>query len=83
MQSTLVTTAQASAAAPKTTLYVGGLEGEEYLRQSVALAQAWASTPSRRVTLEVCAQADHFSLVAPLEDPQSALIQRMLRTIRA
>lgn len=65
------------------TLYVGGLEGEEYLRQSVALVQAWASTPSRRVTLEVCAQADHFSLVAPLEDPKSALIQRMVRTIRA
>ena len=65
------------------TLHVGGLEGEEYLRQSVALAQAWASTPSRRMALEVCAGADHFSLVAPLEDPRSALVSRMLQTIRA
>lgn len=63
------------------TLHVGGLEGEEYLRQSVALAQAWACTPSRRVALEVCADADHFSLVAPLEDPQSALVRRMAQAI--
>lgn len=64
------------------TLYVGGLEGEEYLRQSVALAQVWSSAPSRRVALEVCAQADHFSLVAPLEDPQSALVKRLLQHIQ-
>jgi arylformamidase len=59
------------------TLYVGEREGEEYLRQSVALAQAWPSTTARRMALEVMAEQDHFSLVAPLEDPTSVLVARM------
>ncbi|MEY4863479.1 MAG: hypothetical protein RLZ51_1574 [Pseudomonadota bacterium] len=63
------------------TLYVGGLEGEEYLRQSVVLAQAWPSTPSRRMALEVVGGANHFSLVDPLADPASALVRRMCQTL--
>ena len=58
-------------------LLVGGAEGPEYLRQSVDLAAAWGSTPTRRVTVEVVAGADHFSLVDPLADPQSAMVARM------
>lgn len=63
------------------TLYVGGLEGEEYLRQSVALAQTWPSNASRRMALEVVESENHFSLVAPLEDPDSALARRMAQTL--
>jgi len=51
------------------TLWVGGREGPEYLRQSVALAAAWGSEGPRRMRVEVMAGADHFSIVAPLADP--------------
>jgi arylformamidase len=64
-------------------LLVGGAEGAEYLRQSVDLAAAWGSTPSRRVTVEVVAGADHFSLVDPLADPQSATVARMCAAMGA
>jgi arylformamidase len=64
-------------------LLVGGAEGAEYLRQSVDLAAAWGSTPSRRVTVEVVAGADHFSLVDPLADPQSATVARMCAAMAA
>lgn len=63
------------------TLYVGGLEGDEYLRQSVALAKIWPSTLSRRMALEVVGGANHFSLVDPLADPDSALVRRMCQTL--
>jgi arylformamidase len=51
------------------TLWVGGREGPEYLRQTVALAAAWGSAGARRVRAEVIADRDHFSIVAPLADP--------------
>jgi arylformamidase len=63
------------------TLLVGGREGDEYLRQAVALAQAWPSTAQRRTRLEVQADEDHFSLVAPLQDPDSALVGRLCEAI--
>jgi arylformamidase len=59
------------------TLLVGGREGPEYLRQAVALAEAWASSSTRRTLLEVQADQDHFSVVAPLEDPDSVLVRRL------
>jgi arylformamidase len=63
-------------------LLVGGSEGPEYLRQSVALASRWGSTEARRVTLEVVADADHFSLLDPLADPDSVLVHRLCRAMQ-
>lgn len=60
------------------TLRVGGLEGPEYRRQATDLAAAWGSNGSRRVRVEVVSDADHFSIVAPLADPESALVGELL-----
>jgi len=65
------------------TLWVGGKEGPEYLRQSVDLMAAWGTDGSRRVRTEVLAGDEHFSIVAPLADPGSVLAQRMVRTMGA
>ncbi|RPH45584.1 MAG: alpha/beta hydrolase [Burkholderiales bacterium] len=65
------------------TLLVGGAEGPEYLRQSADLAAAWASDDARRVRMEVAAGADHFSIVAPLADPGSATVLRMVAAMGA
>jgi arylformamidase len=65
------------------TLLVGGAEGPEYLRQSADLAAAWASDDVRRVCMEVVAGADHFSIVAPLADPTSVTVRRMLAAMGA
>jgi arylformamidase len=64
-------------------LWVGGLEGPEYLRQSAALAAAWGSDDARRVRMEVAAGADHFSIVGPLADPGSALTGRLVAAMGA
>ncbi|HYF57666.1 MAG TPA: alpha/beta hydrolase [Burkholderiaceae bacterium] len=60
------------------TLLVGGAEGAEYLRQSVELGAAWGSDARRRVRVEVTSGDDHFSIVAPLADPGSALVARLV-----
>jgi arylformamidase len=65
------------------TLWVGGAEGPEYLRQSVDLMAAWGTDGNRRVRAEVFAGENHFSIVAPLADPGSMLAQRMARTMGA
>lgn len=59
------------------TLWVGGEEGPEYLRQSADLAAAWGSDASRRVRLEVLAGEDHFSIIAPLDEPDSPMVRRI------
>ena len=63
------------------TLRVGGLEGPEYLRQASDLAAAWGSNGTRRVRVEVVSDADHFSIVAPLADPASALVGEVLASM--
>jgi arylformamidase len=63
------------------TLRVGGLEGPEYLRQASDLAAAWGSNGTRRVRVEVVSDADHFSIVAPLSDPSSALVGEVLESM--
>lgn len=67
-------------------LWVGGLEGPEYLRQAVDLAATWGSATdapgARRVRVEVVDGADHFSIVAPFVEPGSAASARLARTIR-
>ena len=54
---------------------VGGDEGVEYLRQSQGIVDAWsAHIPTR---FEALPGANHFTAVAPLADPQSAMVLRL------
>ena len=54
---------------------VGGDEGVEYLRQSQSIVDAWGvHIPAR---LEALPGANHFTAVAPLADPQSAMVLRL------
>jgi arylformamidase len=54
---------------------VGGDEGVEYLRQSQSIVDAWgAHIPAR---FEALPGANHFTAVAPLADPQSAMVLRL------
>jgi arylformamidase len=52
--------------------FVGEWEGDEYLRQSQSIAQAWGGTCG------IIPDADHFTAIAPLEDGSSP----MMRAIR-
>jgi arylformamidase len=58
---------------------VGGLEGPEYLRQSVELVTGWQSAGERTVALQVARDHDHFSIVMTLGDPVDPLT-RMIAT---
>ena len=51
---------------------VGGEEGLEYERQTRAIASAW------RGDWDVVGGANHFTIVAPLTDPGSAMVRRAL-----
>ena len=52
---------------------VGGAESGEFLRQSRDMAAAWGGS------CEVAPGANHFTVVAPLADPGSALVARAKR----
>jgi arylformamidase len=56
---------------------VGGAEGEEYIRQSRSIAEAWGGT------WEAVDGANHFTVVPPLADPESPLVATALRLIAA
>ena len=49
---------------------VGGAESAEFLRQTRDFAAAWGGTA------EALPGADHFTVIAPLADPESALTRR-------
>lgn len=49
---------------------VGGAESGEFIRQSRDMAEAWAGS------FEAAPGADHFTVIAPLADPESALVAR-------
>ena len=57
-------------------LVVGGAESGEYHRQSAALAQTWgrAGTATR---YQSAPGGNHFTVIAPLADPDSALTARI------
>jgi len=59
------------------TLWVGGTEGPEYLRQAFDLAAAWGTDARRRVRAEVLVADNHFTVIEPLADPDSPLARRM------
>lgn len=58
-------------------LHVGDKEGDEYIRQSAALAHAWRKGRCPPV-LHVQAREDHFSIRAQLGVPNSGLVKSML-----
>lgn len=61
---------------------VGSEEGEEYLRQSADLVQAWRSGGHRRTRLEVLDRVDHFSIVTQLDDPDSLVTRTLVSALR-
>jgi arylformamidase len=54
---------------------VGGLESEEFKRQSRIIAQAWQGTAQTRY--EEIAGTNHFTVIDALADPQSAMVARV------
>ena len=53
---------------------VGGLESNEFLRQSRLITQAWQNSAKTRY--EEVAGMNHFTVIDPLADPQSAMVAR-------
>jgi arylformamidase len=55
---------------------VGGNESAEYFRQSRTIVEQWARTgiPTRFGTVP---DANHFTAIAPLADPASAMVVRL------
>jgi arylformamidase len=56
---------------------VGGAEGAEYERQSRSIADAWGGT------WESVPGANHFTVIAPLTDPDAAMTQLLAAMCRA
>jgi arylformamidase len=56
---------------------VGGAESSEFLRQSRIIVDQWgrAGVATR---YEAIADANHFTVIEPLADPQSAMVMRLL-----
>jgi arylformamidase len=57
--------------------YVGALESPEFLRQSRLIAEAWGKS-GVATRYEEVAGTNHFTVLAPLTDPGSAMVQRLL-----
>ncbi len=55
---------------------VGALESSEFLRQSKTIAEAWRQGMAR-TRYEEIAGANHFTVVDPLNDPNSAMTARV------
>jgi arylformamidase len=61
---------------------VGAEESSEYLRQSRTVAERWG-TAGVRTRYEAVAGANHFTVIAPLADPASAMTLRLVELLRA
>lgn len=59
---------------------VGGEESSEYLRQSAAIVAAWGEAGAAARYEEV-AGANHFTVIAPLADPESAMCERVKQLV--
>ena len=60
----------------------GGLESDEFKRQSRVLAEAWGQD-GVKTRFEAIAGTNHFTVIDPLADPQSAMTARVAELARA
>jgi len=60
---------------------VGGDESAEFIRQSRAIAESWGAA-GVETRFEVVPQANHFTVIAPLADPSSAMTRRVAELAR-
>lgn len=60
---------------------VGGAESGEYHRQSRAIAEAWGEA-GVKTRYEAIEGANHFTVLAPLADPDSAMVARIAAMAR-
>lgn len=56
--------------------WVGGAESAEYLRQSRTVAETWGKQGAETAYYEI-AGANHFTVLDPLNDPESRISQRL------
>ncbi|WP_417693239.1 alpha/beta hydrolase [Roseibium sp.] len=56
---------------------VGGAESSEYLRQSRQLVEKW-SADGASAELDIVPDANHFTVIAPLADPNSDLVDHLV-----
>lgn len=59
---------------------VGGEESSEYLRQSAEIVRVWGEA-GVETRYEEIAGANHFTVIAPLADPASAMCERLQQLI--
>jgi arylformamidase len=59
---------------------VGALESNEFLRQSLIIADAWGKA-SVATRFEAIAGANHFTVLDALTDPNSAMVARLLALV--
>jgi arylformamidase len=59
---------------------VGGLESSEFKRQSHLIVEAWRGTAETRY--EEVPNTNHFTVIDPLADPQSAMTRRVAELAR-
>jgi len=59
---------------------VGGLESDEFKRQSRLIAEAWRTQAQTRY--EEIAGLNHFTVIEPLADPQSTMTARVVELAR-
>lgn len=55
---------------------VGGVESSEFIRQSRTIAEVW-SKAGVITRFEAIAGANHFTVIEPLSDPDSAMVERL------
>ncbi|HEX2652623.1 MAG TPA: alpha/beta hydrolase [Xanthobacteraceae bacterium] len=59
---------------------VGALESSEFLRQSREIADVWGRT-GVTTRYEAIADANHFTVLDPLTDPNSAMVERLMKLV--
>jgi arylformamidase len=60
---------------------VGGLESSEFLRQSKIIVEAWGKSGAE-TRYEAVPRANHFTVIDPLSDPDSEMVERLVALCR-